>query len=286
MVTEVAGLRFVVASVSAGGTHSEVAPVAAAAGGRGRRGGEPTATPGAGPRVFASAVGLGGQRSGWGDRAGDHPGDSGRQAGSRSAGATPERAWSQSQGRGAEAGPARPFPRRGPRREGPAAAEPPVKKTRGTHGKNAPETDCTPLRRRICGVDLTRIMGLNLLRVLRRLGAIGPAMSRWCRAPAFCAWLGLCPSTKIRVPPPAPQSQPLRGDAAALGGRGGRPSGPLDRPVLPTLAGAQRGTQGGPPPPLANWPASSTTGSSIRRSSRPGIRARTPPTPKRIGCAT
>ncbi len=79
----------------------------------------------------------------------------------------------------------------------PAAAEQPVKKTKGTHGKNAPETDFTPTLRRICGVDLTRIMGLNLLSVLMLLGEIGTDMSRWRSAQAFCSWLGLCPGAKI-----------------------------------------------------------------------------------------
>jgi transposase len=79
----------------------------------------------------------------------------------------------------------------------PAAAEQPVKKTKGTHGKNAPETDFTPPLRRIGGVDLTRIMGLNLLSVLMLLGEIGTDMSRWRSAQAFCSWLGLCPGAKI-----------------------------------------------------------------------------------------
>ena len=78
-----------------------------------------------------------------------------------------------------------------------AAAEQPVKKTKGTHGKNAPEKDFTPTLLRICGVDLTRIMGLNLLSVLMLLGEIGTDMSRWRSAQAFCSWLGLCPGAKI-----------------------------------------------------------------------------------------
>jgi transposase len=79
----------------------------------------------------------------------------------------------------------------------PAAAEQPEKKTKGTAGKNAPDKDFTPVLRRICGVDLTRIMGLNLLSVLMLLGEIGTDMSRWRNAQAFCSWLGLCPGAKI-----------------------------------------------------------------------------------------
>lgn len=78
-----------------------------------------------------------------------------------------------------------------------AAAEQPKKKASGTQGKNAPEKDFTPILQRICGVDLTRVVGLNLLSVLMLLGEIGTDMSRWRSAQAFCSWLGLCPGAKI-----------------------------------------------------------------------------------------
>ncbi len=79
----------------------------------------------------------------------------------------------------------------------PTAAEQPKKKANGTQGKNAPQKDFTPILRRICGVDLTQVMGLNLLSVLMLLGEIGTDMSRWRSAQAFCSWLGLCPGAKI-----------------------------------------------------------------------------------------
>ncbi len=79
----------------------------------------------------------------------------------------------------------------------PAAAQQPRKKTKGTQGKNAPKKDFTPILRCICGVDLTQVMGLNLLSVLMLLGEIGTDMSRWRSAQAFCSWLGLCPGAKI-----------------------------------------------------------------------------------------
>ncbi len=78
-----------------------------------------------------------------------------------------------------------------------AAAEQPKKKANGTQGKNAPEKDFTPILRRICGVDLTQVMGLNLLSVLMLIGEIGLDMSRWRNEKAFCSWLGLCPGAKI-----------------------------------------------------------------------------------------
>jgi len=50
---------------------------------------------------------------------------------------------------------------------------------------------------RICGVDLTQIIGVNVLGVLIIISEIGLDMSRWRSAKAFCSWLGLCPGNKI-----------------------------------------------------------------------------------------
>lgn len=50
---------------------------------------------------------------------------------------------------------------------------------------------------RICGVDLTQVIGLNMLSVLILISEIGVDMSRWRNAKAFCSWLGLCPGNKI-----------------------------------------------------------------------------------------
>jgi len=51
--------------------------------------------------------------------------------------------------------------------------------------------------KRICGVDLTQIKGLNILGVLIIISEIGLDMSQWRSAKAFCSWLGLCPGNKI-----------------------------------------------------------------------------------------
>lgn len=51
--------------------------------------------------------------------------------------------------------------------------------------------------KRLCGVDLTQIIGLNVLGVLITISEIGLDMSRWRSAKAFCSWLGLCPGNKI-----------------------------------------------------------------------------------------
>lgn len=57
--------------------------------------------------------------------------------------------------------------------------------------------DFTAELQRLCGVDLTQIMGLSVLSVLTILSEIGLDMSRWRNAKAFCSWLGLCPRNKI-----------------------------------------------------------------------------------------
>jgi len=57
--------------------------------------------------------------------------------------------------------------------------------------------DFTEELKRICGVDLTQILGLNVLSVLIIISEIGLDMSRWRSAKAFCSWLGLCPGNKI-----------------------------------------------------------------------------------------
>jgi transposase len=82
----------------------------------------------------------------------------------------------------------------------PVAAEEPPKKARRKrihHGPNAPQIDFTAALARICGVDLIKVCGLNMLSVLMLIGEIGTDMSRWRSARAFCSWLGLCPGSKI-----------------------------------------------------------------------------------------
>jgi transposase len=92
----------------------------------------------------------------------------------------------------------------------PAAKAPPLKPVpadaqatatkrpkRPQKGNNAPTIDFTQALVRICGTDLMKVCGLNLLSVLMLIGEIGVDMSRWRSARAFCSWLGLCPGTKI-----------------------------------------------------------------------------------------
>ena len=86
------------------------------------------------------------------------------------------------------------------RPKNPVAAPPEAgakKKRRKRSRGNAPQQDLTTPLQRICGVDLTRVVGLNVLSVLMIISEIGVDMSRWPNAKAFCAWLGLCPGNKI-----------------------------------------------------------------------------------------
>ena len=62
---------------------------------------------------------------------------------------------------------------------------------------NAPAIDFTEELTRICGVDLTQVVGFNLLSVLILISEIGVDMSKWRNAKAFSSWLGLCPGNKI-----------------------------------------------------------------------------------------
>jgi transposase len=73
------------------------------------------------------------------------------------------------------------------------------KKKRFHRVKTGPslKLDLTEELKRLCGVDLTQIIGLNVLSVLIILSEIGLDMSRWRSEKAFCSWLGLCPGNKI-----------------------------------------------------------------------------------------
>jgi transposase len=62
---------------------------------------------------------------------------------------------------------------------------------------NEPKIDLAGLLERICGIDLTKVVGLNVLSALLIVSEIGVDMSKWRSAKAFCSWLGLCPGNKI-----------------------------------------------------------------------------------------
>jgi hypothetical protein len=80
----------------------------------------------------------------------------------------------------------------------PAATTPRKKKARGPrktgHGL---KKDLRAELQRICGIDLTQVIGLNVLSVLIIISEIGVNMNRWRSAKAFCSWLGLNPGNKV-----------------------------------------------------------------------------------------
>ena len=63
--------------------------------------------------------------------------------------------------------------------------------------RNAPKFDVRTYLYRLCGVDLTRINGINPTTALKVIAEIGPDVSRFKSVKHFTSWLGLCPGTKI-----------------------------------------------------------------------------------------
>lgn len=79
------------------------------------------------------------------------------------------------------------------------SASSPLNKAKRKHKPiaNEPKIELAGLLERICGIDLTQVVGLNVLSVLLIVSEIGIDMSKWRSAKAFCSWLGLCPGNKI-----------------------------------------------------------------------------------------
>jgi transposase len=75
--------------------------------------------------------------------------------------------------------------------------EPAKQKRKRKPRANEPKIDLAGYLERICGVDLTQVIGLNVLSVLLIVSEIGVDVSKWRNAKAFCSWLGLCPGNKI-----------------------------------------------------------------------------------------
>jgi transposase len=71
----------------------------------------------------------------------------------------------------------------------------------GKSGKRKPpvalETSLAGHLKRILGVDLTTIPGLNVLAILTLISEIGTNMTKWRNEKAFVSWLGLSPNNKI-----------------------------------------------------------------------------------------
>lgn len=75
----------------------------------------------------------------------------------------------------------------------------PVKKTRRTTKPkgNAPTLDLTAELKRVCGVDLTSIDGIDVMTAQTILSEIGPDMRAFPTEKHFASWLGLTPSKDI-----------------------------------------------------------------------------------------
>jgi transposase len=76
------------------------------------------------------------------------------------------------------------------------ADEPGRPKRRG-RARNAPCFDVRTALYRTCGVDLTRIDGIDATTALKVISEIGPDVRRFKTAKHFASWLGLCPGTRI-----------------------------------------------------------------------------------------
>jgi transposase len=73
-----------------------------------------------------------------------------------------------------------------------AGCKPPKRKP-----KDALESSLAAHLKRILGVDLTTIPGLDVLAILTLVSEIGTNMAKWRNAKAFVSWMGLSPNNKI-----------------------------------------------------------------------------------------
>ena len=74
--------------------------------------------------------------------------------------------------------------------------EPAKGKKRG-RARNAPKFDLRTQLFQMCGVDLTRIDGIDVTTALVVVSEVGPDMGKFPSDKHFASWLGLCPGTKI-----------------------------------------------------------------------------------------
>ena len=74
--------------------------------------------------------------------------------------------------------------------------EPAKGKQRG-RTRNAPKFDLRTQLFKMCGVDLTRIDGIDVTTAMAVISETGADMSRFPTVGHFASWLGLCPGTKI-----------------------------------------------------------------------------------------
>ena len=73
----------------------------------------------------------------------------------------------------------------------------PEKNGKRANSRNAPTFDLRTRLFQMCGVDLTRIDGVNITTALTVVSEIGADLSRFPTVGHFTSWLGLCPGTKV-----------------------------------------------------------------------------------------
>jgi transposase len=73
----------------------------------------------------------------------------------------------------------------------------PAKGKKRARARNAPKFELRKLLFQMCGVDLTRIDGIDVTTALAVVSEVGADMSRFPSDKHFASWLGLCPGTKI-----------------------------------------------------------------------------------------
>jgi transposase len=73
----------------------------------------------------------------------------------------------------------------------------PAKGKKRGRARIAPRFDLREHLFKVCGVDLTRIDGIDVTTALVVVSENGPDMSRFPTVKHFTSWLGLCPGTKI-----------------------------------------------------------------------------------------
>ncbi len=114
----------------------------------------------------------------------------------------------------------------------------------------------------LCGVDLTRIDGIDVTTAFKVLAEVGVDLSRFKSAKHFASWLGLCSGTKIS------DGKVLSGVAKRTTNRAAQALRMVAANLRTSQSAlgayyrrlcARRQTSPAPSPPvLINWPASST----------------------------
>ncbi len=73
----------------------------------------------------------------------------------------------------------------------------PAKGKKRGRARNAPKFDLRTQLFQMCGVDLTRIAGIDVTTALAVVSEVGVDMTRFPSVKHFTSWLGLCPGTKV-----------------------------------------------------------------------------------------